>query len=213
MLDAREGITMQDLKIASFVTENLRSCVIVWNKWDLLSQRNDIKTSDYLSATREHLPALHFCPVLFCSAESGYNMNAVLDKAIEVGLNRRKKIKTSTLMECVKTATLMRPPPKKKNRRLKIKFVTQANTNGPSVTLFVNDPSLRDEGYTRFLINHFREQFPSLEGSPLRLIYRASRRTLRSDMTMGIPNRFKKDWPETKNTWQSKSQNELWPKS
>jgi len=175
LLDAKDGITAQDSRIGTFIVENLSSCAIVYNKWDIVqAAQKGIEQSEYVEATRLHLPELKYCPVLFSSAKTGFGVNAVINKAISIAQNRRKKIKTAKILRVLEVATLMKPPPAKRHKRMKIKFATQADTGAPTITLHVNDPDLRNDEYSKFLENRFRSEITTLEGSPLSIVYKQS---------------------------------------
>jgi GTP-binding protein len=190
LLDSKDGITAQDHRIGSFIVENLSSCIVVYNKWDIvLGAQKGIEQSDYTEATRLHLPELKYCPVMFSSAKTGFGVNGVINKAITVAQNRRKKIKTAKILRVLEVATLMKPPPAKRHKRMKIKFATQANTGAPTITLHVNDPDLRNDEYSKFLENRFRSEITTLEGSPLSIVYKQSSGTEKKNYTK--PTTFK----------------------
>lgn len=111
-------------------------------------------------------------------------------------MNRKKKLKTREIMRCLSVAALMKPPPMKNGKRMKIKFASQAdagvrpstaiiilNVKVPTITLFVNNPDLSTQEYTSFLINRFREQFPTLEGSPVHIVYKKTQGAPKKEVT------------------------------
>lgn len=175
LLDSKDGITTQDKRIGSFIVENLSSCLIVFNKWDVIEEaKKGIEKESYTEAARYHLPELKYCPTLFCSAKTGFGVNGAIVKAINVAQDRRKKIRTAKILRILEIATLMKPPPMKRNKRMRIKFASQADTSAPTITLHVNDPDLATDEYTRFLTTRFRNELPTLEGSPLSIVYKKS---------------------------------------
>jgi len=117
--------------------------------------------------------------------------------AITIAQNRRKKIKTAKILRVIEVATLMKPPPAKRHKRMKIKFATQANTGAPTITLHVNDPELRNDEYNKFLENRFRSEITTLEGSPLSIVYKQSSGTEKKNYTK--PTTFKNTKPTYKN--------------
>jgi GTP-binding protein len=200
LIDSKEGINNQDLRIANFVTENYKSSIIVYNKWDIVQQQGLNPTQDYIKSAREYLPLLYYSPVMFCSSFTGYKLRDIINKAIEISKNRKQKLLVNKIMHSINTSLLMKPPPQKKGKRMKIKFVSQADMSGPTLTLFVNDPELRDDSYERFLERRLREDFSTLEGSPLRFLYRKNERR---DSSKKPSQRSNTDQPKS-NTAQNK---------
>jgi len=192
LLDTKEGISKQDIRIASFVAENYKSSIIVYNKWDLAMSKHEVNKQEYIQTARDRLTGISYSPVMFCSAKSGYHVRDVINKAIEIAKNRHKKITNQKILKSISTATLMRQPPEKNGKRLKIKYVTQADMGAPTFTFFVNNPDLQNDQYDRFLENRLREDFPSLEGSPVRLLFRKNVTKLSRNLAKGtIPQKKK----------------------
>ncbi|MEG6585700.1 ribosome biogenesis GTPase Der [Dendrosporobacter sp. 1207_IL3150] len=170
VIDAVDGVTEQDKKIAGYAHEGGKGIVIVVNKWDLVEK--DSKTSLRFTETiRDELGFMQYAPVLFTSALTKQRVNRITDLIKFVAEQHSMRISTSVLNQVITDATAVNPPPSEQGRRLKIYFTTQADVKPPTFIFFVNDPEIMHFSYLRFLENRLRESF-GFEGTPLKLVVR-----------------------------------------
>ncbi|NLW45177.1 MAG: ribosome biogenesis GTPase Der [Syntrophomonadaceae bacterium] len=170
IIDATEGVTEQDQRIAGFVHEQGRASVIVVNKWDLVTK--DAKTMTlYDQDIREDLKFMAYAPILYVSALTGQRVHKILELVDFVAEQHYTKVQTSELNRVINEALLLNPPPGAGKKKLKIYYATQVKTGPPTFVLFVNDADLLHFSYLRYLENTLRQAF-GFEGSPLRLIPR-----------------------------------------
>ncbi|MDY2685558.1 MAG: ribosome biogenesis GTPase Der [Selenomonadaceae bacterium] len=172
MINAYDGITDQDKRIAGYAHEAGKASVIVVNKWDIYPDKDDKSTLRFTDDLREQLGFLQYAPVVYTSALTGQRVSRVTELVKYVADQQMMRIKTSLLNELVRDAVSVNPPPMHRGRQLKILFMTQADVHPPKFILFVNDPKLMHFSYLRFIENRLREQF-GFEGTPLKLIVRA----------------------------------------
>jgi GTP-binding protein len=170
VIDAAEGVTEQDKKIAGYAHEAGKACVLVVNKWDLVEK--DSKTSLRFTETiRDELGFMQYAPVLFISALTKQRVHRVTELVKYVSEQHNMRISTSVLNQVIEDAVSINPPPSQFGKRLKIYFSTQPNVKPPTFILFVNDPEIMHFSYLRFLENRIRESF-GFEGTPIKLIVR-----------------------------------------
>ncbi|EFD93950.1 ribosome biogenesis GTPase Der [Megasphaera lornae] len=173
VLDAQDGVTEQDKKIAGYIHEAGKGCIIVVNKWDLIDK--DSKTSQaFEEDIRRELAFLQYAPILFASALTKQRVNRLADMVKFVAEQQHMRVSTSVLNELLEDAQLTNPPPAKGGKLLRIYYMTQASVQPPTFILFVNEPRLMHFSYVRFLENRLRETF-GFEGTPIRLILRGKR--------------------------------------
>ena len=172
VINAFEGITEQDKKIAGYAHESGKGVVIVVNKWDIYPEKDDKSTLRFTEDLREEIGFLQYAPVLYASALTGQRVGRVTELVKYVAEQQSMRIKTSVLNELIRDAVSINPPPMHRGRRLKILFMTQADIKPPKFIIFVNDPELMHFSYLRFIENRLREMY-GFEGTPLRLIVRA----------------------------------------
>ena len=171
LIDANEGVTEQDTKVAGLAHEAGKACIIVVNKWDAVEK--DTNTMNRMTEdVRRDLSYMQYAPVMFISALTGQRVARVTDLVRYVAEQQAMRIKTSVLNELIRDAVSVNPPPMHRGRQLKILFMTQTDICPPKFIIFVNDPELMHFSYLRFIENRLREQF-GFEGTPLRLIVRA----------------------------------------
>jgi GTP-binding protein len=170
VINAEEGVTEQDKKIAGYAHEAGKASVIVVNKWDLIEK--DGKTSLRFTETiREELGFMQYSPVLFASALTKQRVQRVTELVKYVADQHTMRVATSVLNQVIEDATAINPPPSDRGRRLKIYFTTQPDVKPPTFIFFVNDPEIMHFSYLRFLENKLREAF-GFEGTPLKLVVR-----------------------------------------
>ncbi|WP_350342458.1 ribosome biogenesis GTPase Der [Proteinivorax tanatarense] len=167
VIDAEDGITEQDKKIAGIAHEQGKPTIITVNKWDLV-QKDNQTTNDFTKEVRRELPFLHYAPILFVSAKTGQRVIKLISMSEEVYENACTRIPTSLLNEIIIEATSITPPPSDKGKRLKIMYSSQVSVNPPFFVMFVNDPDLMHFSYLRFLENQLRETF-GFKGTPIRI--------------------------------------------
>ena len=165
MFDASEGITEQDKKIAGYVHESGKSCILVFNKWDLV-EKDDKTLHQYEKKVRADLLFLQYAPMIFISATTRKRVNKILEIIDFVAEQQNFRATTSALNEVVQDAIRTNPIPTKKGKRGKILYATQTNVKPPTFVFFVNDPDLIHFSYERYLENKLREAF-GFEGSPI----------------------------------------------
>jgi GTP-binding protein len=170
LIDAAEGVSEQDKKIAGYVHESGRASVLVVNKWDLIQK--DGKTSlRYTETMRQELGFMQYSPVVFLSALTKQRVSRIPEVVKYVAEQHAMRVSTSLLNQVVRDAVGINPPPSDRGRKLKIYYATQAAVKPPTIVFFVNDPELMHFSYLRFLENKLREAF-GFEGTPLKLVVR-----------------------------------------
>lgn len=170
VINADEGITEQDKKIAGYAHEAGKGIVIVVNKWDLV-EKDDKTSLRFTEDLRDEIGFMQYAPVLYTSALTKQRVHRVTDLVKYVAEQQAMRIQTSVLNQVVTDATAINPSPSHKGKRLKIYFTTQADIKPPTFIFFVNEPEIMHFSYLRFLENKLRESF-GFEGTPLKLIVR-----------------------------------------
>ncbi len=173
MIDAKEGVTEQDTKIAGEAVDAGKGCIIVVNKWDAV-EKDGGTMKEYTLRVREGLAYMPYAPVLFISALTGQRVGKLFELAGEVYRQTRKRIPTGRLNAILAEATARVQPPTDKGRRLKIYYMTQASICPPTFVCFCNDARLFHFSYQRYLENQIREVF-DLTGTPVRMVIRERR--------------------------------------
>lgn len=163
VLDSFEGFTVQEKRIANQIEALGKSCILVFNKWDLME---NLRMEHAMRGVRETAPFLAHCPALFVSATSGRNLEKILPAVREVHRNRSLRIGTGELNKFIEGCLQKYHPPLITGKRLRIYYLTQAEINPPRFVLFVNKPDLLTDTYKKYLINQLRESFP-FTGTPL----------------------------------------------
>lgn len=170
MIDAQEGVTEQDTKIAGYAHEQGKACVIAVNKWDLIEK--DGKTMEqFRKKVAEGLSFMLYAPVVFISALTGQRLDRLFELVGYVREQNTMRIRTGALNDVLNEATMRVQPPSDKGKRLKIYYITQASTAPPTFVLFVNNRQLAHFSYVRYLENQIRGVF-GLEGTPVRFVLR-----------------------------------------
>jgi GTP-binding protein len=171
VVDAAEGLTAQDAHVAGFVAEEGRGLVVALNKWDLLTEKTGRTFDEYVSALRAQAPFLDFAPVVSISALTGQRAARVLELAVDVWGERRKRIATPELNRVVREATTRQGPPHGKQGQPKIFYATQVTVAPPTFVFFARHANQVHFSYQRFLENRLRDAF-GFDGTPIRLIFR-----------------------------------------
>lgn len=170
MIDATEGVTEQDTKVAGEAHNAGKACIIVVNKWDLV-EKDGSTMKEYTTRVREGLAYMPYAPVLFISAKTGQRVDKIYEMIQDVYEQNHKRIPTGQLNTILSEATGRVQPPTDKGRRLKIYYMTQAGVCPPTFVCFCNDAQLFHFSYQRYLENQIREVF-GLTGTPVRMVIR-----------------------------------------
>ena len=170
MIDAEEGVTEQDAKIAGIVHEQGKGAIIVVNKWDAI-EKNDKTIYRFQEDVRKTLSFMPYAEMIFVSAKTGQRLNKLFDIIDLVIQNHSLRIATGVLNEVVSEAVVLQQPPSDKGRRLKVFYATQVSVKPPTFVIFVNSKDLMHFSYTRYLENRIREAF-GFKGTPVRFIIR-----------------------------------------
>lgn len=170
VIDAIDGITEQDKKIAGYAHEAGKGIVLVVNKWDLYDKDNT-STLRYTENLRRELVFMQYAPVVFVSAMTKQRIHRLPEVIHYVAEQNAMRISTSVLNQVVEDAIAINPPPTEKGQRLKILYATQVKIKPPTFVIFVNEPEIMHFSYQRYLENKLREAF-GFEGTPLQMIIR-----------------------------------------
>ena len=170
VLDAVDGVTEQDKKIAGYAHDGGKACVIIVNKWDLM-EKDSKTTLRYTESIRTELAFMQYAPVLFVSALTKQRISRITELVKFVAEQHTMRVATGVLNQVIEDAVSINPPPSQHGQRLKIMFTTQPNVKPPTFVFFVNDPEIMHFSYLRFLENKLRERF-GFEGTPLKLVVR-----------------------------------------
>ncbi|KDR94006.1 GTP-binding protein [Peptoclostridium litorale DSM 5388] len=170
VIDATEGVTEQDTKVAGIAHEEGRACIIVINKWDLVEKETNTMR-DYTREVRDQLAFLSYAPVMFVSALTKQRLDKMIEKIKFVSNQHAMRVQTGVLNEVIAEAMMLNQPPSDKGKRLKIYYVSQTNIKPPGFTVFINDKELMHFSYQRYLENKIRENF-GFEGTPIRFYCR-----------------------------------------
>ena len=171
LIDANDGVTEQDTKIAGLVHEAGKAAIIVVNKWDAVADKETNTMRDKELAVKEGLAYMPYAPVIFLSALTGSRVDKLFPMIQEVHKQNNSRITTGALNSVLADATNRVQPPTDKGRRLKIYYMTQASTKPPHFVIFCNDARLFHFSYQRYLENQIREVF-GLQGTPIRITIR-----------------------------------------
>lgn len=171
LIDANDGVTEQDTKIAGLVHEAGKAAVIVVNKWDAVENKETNTMRDMEAKVRQGLSYMLYAPVLFLSALTGQRVDRLFQVIQDVHAQNTSRITTGALNSVLADATARVQPPTDKGRRLKIFYMTQASTKPPHFVIFCNDARLFHFSYQRYLENQIREVF-GLNGTPIRITIR-----------------------------------------
>ena len=170
MIDANEGVTEQDKKIAGEAHEAGKGTIIVINKWDEY-EKDEHTIEQYKKQVYNELSYLSYAPIIFISAKTGQRVNKLFELINQVASQNAMRVSTSVLNQVLNEAIAIVQPPTDKGKRLKIYYMTQASTKPPTFVVFVNDKKLFHFSYERYLVNQIRKEF-TLTGTPVRIIVR-----------------------------------------
>lgn len=170
VIDATQGVTEQDSKIAGYIDEKGKAAIIVINKWDAV-EKDSGTMNEYIRQVREALKFMAYAPVIFISALTGQRTDKVLSTVREVYEQASRRVTTGLLNDVLSDAQAALQPPATSGRRLKIYYATQQDVNPPTFVMFINDERLMHFSYERYLEKQFRKAF-GFDGTPLRFILR-----------------------------------------
>ena len=170
LIDANEGVTDQDAKIAGEAHEAGKGVIIVVNKWDEYEKETGT-LERYKKEVYNKLSYLSYAPIIFISAKTGQRVDKLFGMINNVAEQNSRRIATSVLNQVINEAIAIVQPPSDKGKRLKIFYGTQVSTKPPTFVIFVNSKELFHFSYERYLVNQIRKEF-GLEGTPIRIIAR-----------------------------------------
>ena len=170
MIDANEGFTEQDSKVAGIAIEQGKACIIAVNKWDMI-EKNGNTMQEFRDKLAVDFSFMSYAPVMFISAKTGQRIDRLYEMIVIVNSQNSMRISTGKLNEVLSVATARVQPPTDKGKRLKIYYMTQASTRPPTFVFFVNRADLFHFSYQRYLENQIRDIF-GLDGTPVRFIVR-----------------------------------------
>lgn len=170
VIDANEGVTEQDAKIAGIAHDRGKGIIIAVNKWDLI-EKNNKTVNEYTSDIKEILSFMPYAEILFISAETGQRLHRLFESIEVVIQNQNLRIATGVLNEILMEAVTLQQPPSDKGKRLKLYYITQVAVKPPTFVIFVNDKELMHYSYTRYIENKIREAF-GFSGTSLKFIIR-----------------------------------------
>ncbi len=171
VIDATEGVTEQDAKIAGIAHERGKGIIVAVNKWDAVENKETNTVNKYTKKIRETLSFMPYADVLFISAQTGQRLPKLFEHIDVVIENQNMRIATGVINEILMEAVAMQQPPSDKGKRLKIFYMTQVAVKPPTFVVFVNDKELMHFSYTRYIENKIREAF-GFSGTPLKFIIR-----------------------------------------
>lgn len=170
VIDATEGVTEQDAKIAGIAHERGKGIIVVVNKWDAI-EKHDKTMNEYEKDIRNTLSYMPYAEIMYVSAETGQRLNKLYDMIDMVMENQTLRVATGVLNEIMAEAVALQQPPSDKGKRLKLYYITQVSVKPPTFVIFVNDKELMHFSYTRYLENKIREAF-GFRGTSLKFFIR-----------------------------------------
>ena len=170
VIDATEGVTEQDAKIAGIAHERGKGIIIAVNKWDDI-EKNDKTIYEFTNKIKDTLAFMSYAEIIFVSAKTGQRLNKIYELVDHIVDAQTMRIPTGVLNEILTEAVAMKQPPSDKGKRLKIYYMTQVSVKPPTFVMFVNDVALTHFSYTRYIENRIRESF-GFRGTSIRFINR-----------------------------------------
>lgn len=171
VIDATEGVTEQDAKIAGIAHERGKGMIIAVNKWDILPDKNDKSVYKFTEDVRKILSFMPYAEIIFISAKTGQRLPKLFELIDVVIDNHALRVGTGVLNEILTEAVAMQEPPSDKGKKLRIYYMTEVSVKPPTFVIFVNDKSLTHFSYTRYIENRIRDAF-GFKGTPLHFIIR-----------------------------------------
>ena len=171
LVDATVGFTEQDSKVAGYAHDQGKACIIVVNKWDAVEGKETNTMELQRRGYAECFSFMGYAPIIFISAQTGYNVNKLMQLIRDVDSQNGARVPTGVLNEIMMEAVAMQQPPSDKGKRLKLYYITQVSVKPPTFVIFVNDKELMHFSYTRYLENKIREAF-GFKGTSLKFFIR-----------------------------------------
>ncbi len=171
VIDATQGVTEQDAKIAGIAHDRGKGSIILVNKWDAVEDKTQQSTREYEQQIRQVLSFMPYAEILFVSALTGQRLAKLFDKIDTVIQNQNLRVSTGVLNEIMADAVAMQQPPTDKGKPLKLYYITQVAVEPPTFVIFVNDKKMMHFSYTRYIENQIRKAF-GFKGTPLKFIIR-----------------------------------------
>jgi len=172
VIDALEGVTEQDQRLAGRIEEEGRACVVVVNKWDAVENKDTHTINEFTREIRDRLYFIEWAPLLFVSALTGQRTHKIFEQVNTVVAAHRKRVPTAVVNEVLQDALAWQSPPtNRQGKQGRIYYGTQVADRPPTFVLFVNDPDLFKDNYRRFLEKHFRQNL-DFTGTPIRFLWR-----------------------------------------
>lgn len=171
VIDAKEGISDQDKKISSIITEAGKGIIVAVNKWDLVEDKKSNTINKFEKELSAQIPFLSYAPKIFISALTKQRLGQIFEESVKVYNQCTKRVSTGLLNKVINEAYALNPPTSFKGKRLKIYYITQAAVQPPTFVLFVNNEELLKDSYKRYLENKLREAF-GFFGTPIRISVR-----------------------------------------
>lgn len=172
MLDAQQGITREEKKIANMIEEAGKGCILLFNKWDLVK---GFRMETCLKGVEEEVPFLKHCPKIFMSAKTGRNVDSIFDVTKQVYADSLKRVTTGQLNKFIGACLQRNHPPMIQGKRLRIYYMAQVSVQPPTFVVFVNFPNLMTDTYKKYIYNQFREQY-SFSGMPIEIYLRGKKK-------------------------------------
>lgn len=174
VIDAIDGVTEQDQKLAGRILDEGRACVVIVNKWDAI-EKDSMTIYDYERDVRARLHFTEWADMIFTSALSGQRVEKIFDLIAPAAEQHKRRVSTSVINEVLEDAIMWHTPPTtRQGRQGKIYYGTQVSAQPPTIALFVNDPGLFNDGYRRYIERKFRESL-GFKGTPLRMLWRGKK--------------------------------------
>ena len=170
VIDATEGVTEQDAKIAGIAHDRGKGIIIAVNKWDAI-EKNDKTVKEHTDRIRQVLSFMPYAEIIFISAKTGQRLHRIYEMIDVVIENNSMRVATGVLNEIMTEAVAMQQPPSDKGKRLRLYYITQVAVKPPTFVIFVNDKQLMHFSYTRYIENRIRDAF-GLRGTSLKFIIR-----------------------------------------
>jgi len=172
VIDATEGVSEQESRLARFIVESGRACVVLINKWDLVPNKDDALYRTSKKYLQKRLPQIAWAKSLYVSAKTGLRTSDVFDACREAAAQHRRRVSTAVMNEILEDGVRwQKPPATSTGRQGDIYYCAQVAKQPPTIAIFCNDPELFTGTYRRYLESHFRKAL-SFEGSPIRLLWR-----------------------------------------
>lgn len=171
VIDAKEGISDQDKKISSIITDAGKGLIVAINKWDLIEDKKSNTINQYNKKLANDIPFLEYAPKIYISAVTKQRLHQIFTEAEEVYAECTKRVSTGLLNKIIKEAYMLNPPASSKGKRLKIMYVTQTGVQPPHIVIFANNADLMKDHYKRYIENKLREAF-GFFGTPIKISVR-----------------------------------------